>query len=155
MLMISPGSEFLLWPEQRQLLLGLRGAPDQEPAGGCQNQIPTKTRAKAAFHREPLSRGGPQRRAAPLCQITRSGMIAASDKRQWGMESAKAGSARDSTVAAGCRLGLVDRGAGAEARGSSLPSLSSSAPWARSGGRLNGVAGAGRHPDNSASLARP
>jgi hypothetical protein len=95
LLMISPGSEFLLWPELCS------------DCGALPTKIPTKTRVKAAFRREPLSRGdfkGGLRRYAKYRDL---GMAAASDKRQWGMESAKAGSARDSTVAAGCRLGSV------------------------------------------------
>ena len=93
LLMISPGSEFLLWPELCS------------DCGALPTKIPTKTRVKAvaSHYREEDFKGGLRRYA----KYRDLGMAAASDKRQWGMESAKAGSARDSTVAAGCRLGSV------------------------------------------------
>jgi hypothetical protein len=59
-----------------------------------------KQRFVASHYREEDFKGGLRRYA----KYRDLGMAAASDKRQWGMESAKAGSARDSTVAAGCRF---------------------------------------------------
>jgi hypothetical protein len=104
LLMISPGSEFLLWPE---LCSDCGALPTKNPPGVVKIKYRPKPASKQRFvashYREEDFKGGLRRYA----KYRDLGMAAASDKRQWGTESAKAGSARDSTVAAGCRLGSV------------------------------------------------
>jgi hypothetical protein len=121
----SSGGKLIAQNLTRAAVQGLAAAPEQVLVGSVLNERVFKAIIRSG--REPLYKQdvsvrelfqrGLQRRIPYAGDLTKKiiGEIAPNDrpdlragaKRQWGMESAKAGSARDSTVAAGCRLGSV------------------------------------------------